>query len=95
MSEMIKEFKKGDLLYIDGDGKAQWGFPEGYPHKENQVTVDLSSILGSDYKLVKISNELPDPINLGNSVKLWYDDGDNFIVDFVVKQHDIFYIDEY
>ena len=34
MSEMIKEFKKGDLLYIGGDEKAQWGFPEGYPYKE-------------------------------------------------------------
>lgn len=33
MSEMIKEFKKGDLLYIGGDGKAQWGYPEGYPYK--------------------------------------------------------------
>ena len=34
MSEMIKEFKKGDLLHIDKDGKAQWGFPDGYPYKE-------------------------------------------------------------
>lgn len=35
MSEIIKEFKKGDLLHIDKDGKAQWGFPEGYPYKES------------------------------------------------------------
>ena len=34
MSEMIKEFNKGDLLHIDKDGKAQWGFPDGYPWKE-------------------------------------------------------------
>ena len=34
MNEMIKEFKKGDLLHIDKDGKAQWGFPKGYPYKE-------------------------------------------------------------
>ena len=33
MSEMIKEFKKGGLLHIDKDGKAQWGFPDGYPYK--------------------------------------------------------------
>ena len=39
MSEMIKEFNKGDLLYIDGDEKAQWGFPEGYPYKDKNKTV--------------------------------------------------------
>ena len=39
MSEIIKEFKKGDLLYIDKDGKAQWGQPEGYPYKEGGKTV--------------------------------------------------------
>lgn len=40
MSEMIKEFKKGDLLHIDKDGKAQWGFPEGYPYKQmSRVTL--------------------------------------------------------
>ena len=39
MSEMIKEFKKGDLLYINSDGKAQWGLPDGYPHKEQSETV--------------------------------------------------------
>lgn len=38
MSEMIKEFNKGDLLHIDNGGKAQWGFPEGYPHKEGNKT---------------------------------------------------------
>lgn len=37
MSEMNKEFKKGDLLYIDNDGKAQWGFPDGYPYKEDET----------------------------------------------------------
>ena len=36
MSEIIKEFKKGDLLYIDKDGKAEWGYPEGYPYKEKK-----------------------------------------------------------
>lgn len=40
MSEMIKEFNKGDLLYIGGDEKAQWGFPEGYPHKEIVTILD-------------------------------------------------------
>ena len=40
MSEMIKEFKKGDLLYIDKDGKAEWGYPEGYPYKEDGVTIE-------------------------------------------------------
>ena len=34
MSEIIKDFKKGDLLYIGEDGKAEWGYPEGYPYKE-------------------------------------------------------------
>lgn len=53
MSEMIKEFKKGDLLHIDKDGKAQWGFPDGYPYKgmgqvallEN-ISVKMTSING-------------------------------------------------
>ena len=40
MSEIIKEFKKGDLLHIDKDRKAQWGFPEGYPYKEDGVTIE-------------------------------------------------------
>lgn len=39
MSEIIKEFKKGDLLHINSDGKAQWGLPDGYPHKEQSETV--------------------------------------------------------
>ena len=34
MSKMIKEFKKGDLLYIGDQDKAEWGVPEGYPYKE-------------------------------------------------------------
>lgn len=41
MSEMIKEFKKGDLLHIDKDGKAEWGFPEGYPYKEEKAFEDI------------------------------------------------------
>ena len=51
MSEMIKEFNKGDLLYIDKDGKAQWGYPEGYPYKESvdkQIfALDASKIGGN------------------------------------------------
>ena len=34
MSEMIKEFKKGDLLYIGDNKEAYWGLPYGYPYKE-------------------------------------------------------------
>lgn len=41
MSEIIKEFKKGDLLYIDKDGKAEWGYPEGYPYKEEKAFEDI------------------------------------------------------
>ena len=45
MSEMIKEFKNGDLLHIDKDGKAQWGFPEGYPYKEQTgATVEWDGV---------------------------------------------------
>lgn len=59
MSEIIKEFKKGDLLHIDKDGKAQWGFPEGYPYKEGSETViewdgnieGLESFGGNYYKV--------------------------------------------
>lgn len=40
MSEMNKEFKKGDLLYLNEKGKACWGFPEGYPHKEEGITIE-------------------------------------------------------
>ena len=39
MSEMIKEFNKGDLLHIDKDGKAEWGYPEGYPYKGSSEVV--------------------------------------------------------
>lgn len=65
MSEMIKEFKKGDLLHIDNDGKAQWGFPEGYPRKE-VVTIEwdgntdgLDAVGGMFYHVsdVILSNE--------------------------------------
>ena len=42
MSEMIKEFKKGDLLYIGDNKKAYWGLPQGYPHKEVTVTDALT-----------------------------------------------------
>lgn len=41
MSEIIKEFKKGDLLYIGGDEKAYWGVPEGYPYKEEKAFEDI------------------------------------------------------
>lgn len=41
MNEMIKEFKNGDLLHIDKDGKAQWGYPEGYPYKEQKLTTEF------------------------------------------------------
>ena len=55
MSEMIKEFKKGDLLHIDKDGKAQWGFPEGYPHKEADYAIGYEfrrlEVIGQDHKL--------------------------------------------
>ena len=37
MNEMIKEFNNGDLLHIDNDGKAQWGYPDGYPYKEDET----------------------------------------------------------
>ena len=37
MNEMIKEFNKGDLLYIGDNKKAQWGFPDGYPYKEDET----------------------------------------------------------
>lgn len=40
MSEIIKEFKKGDLLHIDKDGKAYWGFPDGYPYKSEEAILD-------------------------------------------------------
>lgn len=41
MSEMIKEFNKGDLLHIDNNGKAEWGFPDGYPYKEEKAFEDI------------------------------------------------------
>lgn len=48
MSEMIKEFNKGDLLHIDNDGKAQWGYPEGYPWKEGMTIEWDGNIEGLD-----------------------------------------------
>ena len=65
MSEIIKKFKKGDLLYIDNDGKAEWGYPEGYPYKEG-VTIEwdgntegLDAVGGMFYRVsdVVLSNE--------------------------------------
>lgn len=65
MSEEVKEFKKGDLLYIDNDGKAEWGYPEGYPYKEG-VTIEwdgntegLDAVGGMFYRVsdVVLSNE--------------------------------------
>ena len=41
MSEIIKEFKKGDLLYIGDNKKAYWGLPQGYPYKEEKAFEDI------------------------------------------------------
>ena len=67
MSEMIKQFNKGDLLYIGEDEKAQWGQPEGYPYKE-KISIDwdgntdgLVATTGSTaMTLYKISDTLYD-----------------------------------
>ena len=75
MSEMIKEFNKGDLLYIDKDGKAQWGQPEGYPRKGSHTTVSLEPIL--PIILYKISNDMPKPLPLNSTVRIWKN-GENY-----------------
>ena len=75
MSEMIKEFNKGDLLYIDMDGKAQWGFPEGYPYKEgvtfeyDGVTTGKPIVVGT----VKISDVILDYETFQKVVVDYYD----------------------
>ena len=76
MSEMIKEFNKGDLLHIDKDGKAQWGYPEGYPYKEIKIsdtltwdgnTDGLVSVEGSFYK---VSDAVPILSDFSNGVSV-------------------------
>ena len=49
MSEMIKEFKKGDLLHIDNDGKAAWGYPDGYPYKETTIVIEFLPEIELDF----------------------------------------------
>lgn len=67
-TEMIKEFNKGDLLYIDEDRKAYWGFPQGYPYKGSRVTVDLKPLIGEDIVLCKVSDNTPEPLPVGSHV---------------------------
>lgn len=65
MSEIIKEFKKGDLLYIDSDGKAQWGQPEGYPCEIKSVIefdVDGSKDYSTPNGFTKISDTTHDDL---------------------------------
>ena len=80
MSEIIKKFKKGDLLHIDKDGKAQWGQPEGYPHKERRVDVDLKPLVGVDIVLCKVSDNTPEPLPVGNYVRIWGKNGGTYQV---------------
>ena len=37
MSEKNDKFNKGSFLYIGDQDKAEWGYPEGYPHKEGET----------------------------------------------------------
>ncbi len=82
MSEMIKEFKKGDLLHIDKDGKAQWGFPEGYPYKEGGLVDPVTIICGSSdsYDLIngifyKVSDIVLSDEEIKNTTVAWYKSG--------------------
>ena len=52
MSEMIKEFKKGDLLYIGDNKKAYWGLPQGYPYKEIGEHTITATFIGDEGPLV-------------------------------------------
>ena len=72
-TEMIKEFKKGDLLYIGDNRKAYWGLPYGYPYKESRVAVDLKPIIGADIVLCKVSDNTPEPLPVGSYVQIWLD----------------------
>ena len=85
MSEIIKEFKKGDLLYIDRDGKAQWGQPEGYPYKGKNETVAMEE---QELTFVRTSGAAADMVislvsftsepTVGNKVKVVWD-GNEYI----------------
>lgn len=39
MNEKNDKLNKGSFLYINDEEKAEWGYPEGYPHKEQSETV--------------------------------------------------------
>lgn len=85
MSEIIKEFKKGDLLHIDKDGKAQWGLPQGYPYKDKGETVAMKeqeltfarmSSVGADMVISFVS--FTSEPTVGNKVKVIWD-GNEYI----------------
>ena len=38
MSEKDEKLNKGSFLYINDEDKAEWGYPEGYPYKEQTKT---------------------------------------------------------
>lgn len=51
MSEKDDKLNKGSFLYIGDQDKAEWGYPEGYPHSEISETtiVDKLEISGFTY----------------------------------------------
>ena len=51
MSEKDNKLNKGNFLYIGDQDKAEWGYPEGYPHSEISETmiVDKLEISGFTY----------------------------------------------
>lgn len=40
MNEKDDKLNKGSFLYIGDKDKAEWGYPEGYPWKEQGVTIE-------------------------------------------------------
>lgn len=80
MNEMIKEFNKGDLLHIDKNGKAQWGYPEGYPCEIKSV-IEFDVDGSKDYTIyipdefTKISDATPADL-VGSKLTVHIDVGD-------------------
>lgn len=47
--------------------------PEGYPYKETRVTVDASALFGPGAILCKVSDNTPEPMEVGASLAVWFD----------------------
>ena len=86
MSEKDDKFNKGSFLYIGDQDKAEWGYPEGYPHKEQAfeaITWDgtpIDYVYVDNIKVLALFSEKCPPIDAFIGAKV------------VTTNHDMVYI---